>query len=83
MNEWTVVTVIIGLVGLVAAIIKPLISLNSTITRLTKSVDTLEKQLSQITEKNSESHARIWHSVTAQDERLRKCECRLGVWERN
>lgn len=79
MTEWTIVTVIIALVGLLAAVIKPILKLNATITRLTESVDTLEKQLSQIIGKNSESHARIWKHVDEQEKRLRACEYMLGV----
>lgn len=45
--EWTVVTVIISLVGLLIAIITPIIKLNSTITKLTTQVDSFIKGLEE------------------------------------
>lgn len=74
MTEWTVVTVLITVVGLVITVLKPLLALNSTISRLTKSVEALEKQVELITEKNSDSHTRIWQHIASQDERLYACE---------
>ena len=41
MNEWMVVTVIATLTGICASVIRPLISLNGTITRLTAAVNIL------------------------------------------
>jgi uncharacterized protein (DUF2141 family) len=57
--EWTVVTVIIALIGLVTAIITPLIKLNTTITKLTVIVDGIEKRYSGISTLNSEAHCDI------------------------
>ena len=45
MTEWTVVTVIAVLAGLLGAIIKPIIRLNTTLTKLTESVNALEKNI--------------------------------------
>jgi len=45
MNEWVVVTVLITLFGFIAAIIKPILSLNSTIIKLSDSIKVLEKSL--------------------------------------
>ncbi len=47
--EWTVVTVIVVLVGLIASVAKPLLSLNATITRLNESVNSLEKNIAGLT----------------------------------
>jgi hypothetical protein len=41
--EWQVVTVLVVLIGLLATIVKPMLNLNTSITRLTDSVDTLIK----------------------------------------
>lgn len=40
--EWTIVTVIIALVGLFLAVGKPILGLNSSVTKLQLSVDKLE-----------------------------------------
>ena len=45
--EWTVVTVLIALVGLGAAVMKPMISLNSTIVKLTGAVEALQKNIEE------------------------------------
>lgn len=81
MNEWTVVTVIVTLVGLGAAVIRPLISLNSTITRLTEVVRALEKGFSELAEKNGESHGRMWDRLEEHDELLAGHETRLTLVE--
>ena len=79
--EWTVVTVIVVLVGLIASVAKPLLSLNATITRLNESVNSLEKNIEGLTEKNDESHDRLWEKSCAMDEKLNNHETRLRVIE--
>ncbi|PKM72474.1 MAG: hypothetical protein CVU91_08765 [Firmicutes bacterium HGW-Firmicutes-16] len=81
MNEWTVVTVIVTLVGLGAAVIRPLIGLNGTITRLTAAVNVLEKNISGLAAKNSESHAKLWERVEEHEDILNSHETRLTVIE--
>lgn len=81
MSEWTVVSVLVTLVGLCAAVIRPLMSLNGVITRLTGAVNTLEKNIAALAEKNSETHGRIWDKVGEQDELLRGHEARLVMIE--
>lgn len=79
--EWTVVTVIVVLVGLIAAVVKPLLSLNATITRLTESVNSLEKNIAGLTEKNDDSHDKLWEKNSAMDEKLNNHETRLQIIE--
>lgn len=79
--EWTVVTVIVVLVGLIAAVVKPLLSLNATITRLTESVNSLEKNIAGLTEKNDDSHDKLWEKSSAMDEKLNNHETRLQIIE--
>lgn len=81
MDEWTVVTAIVVLLGLIATVAKPLISLNSTIIRLTDAVKVLEKNLDGIAGKNSEQHAKLWSHEAEQDEILRDHELRLRKME--
>lgn len=77
MDEWTVVTAAVVLLGLIMTVAKPLISLNSTITGLTDAVRVLEKNLDSIAGKNSEQHAKLWAHEAEQDETLREHEFRL------
>ena len=50
--EWSVVTVIVVLVGLFAAIAGPIIKLNSTITKLSTMIDYALKKLDELEEKD-------------------------------
>ena len=81
--EWTIVTVIIALVGLGLAIIKPIVSLTQSITKLTVVVQTLQEDMSGLTTKNSQSHARLWDHNDAQDGRLDDHERRITDIERD
>ncbi|MEG2527162.1 MAG: tetratricopeptide repeat protein [Oscillospiraceae bacterium] len=81
MTEWTVVTVIIALVGLVAGVVAPLLKLNSTITRLVVVVENLETNVKGFTDKNSEAHGRIWEKVGEHDEAIAEHETRLTIIE--
>ena len=68
MNEWTVVTVITGLVGLFAALMKPLMKLNSTLTRLDESVTALKTEIETYINRHGESHRRLWTKINEQSE---------------
>lgn len=83
MNEWTVVMVIVTLVGLGAAVIRPIICLNTSITRLTSIVNELEKSISGLSIKNSEVHGRIWNKLGEHDDTLFSHETRLLIMERD
>lgn len=82
MNEWTVVGVIITLVGLFFTVGKPIINLNTNITTLTVTVALLEKRFATSETKNSDSHARIWEHNEEQDKTLNDHEQRIGILER-
>lgn len=75
--EWTTVTVIIALVGLVAALANPLTRLTRSITTLTVVVDRLQSDMEEQREHSRQSHQRIWEHNEKQDERLDNHEGRL------
>lgn len=75
--EWTTVTVIIALVGLGAAVIKPIVSLTQSITKLTVVVERLERELDDQSEHSRESHRRLWDHNEEQDNRLDDHERRI------
>ena len=79
--EWTMVTVIIALAGLGAAVIKPIVNLTQTITKLTVVVDKLQEDVSGLTDRNSDSHARLWAKSEEQDGRIEEHERRIGRLE--
>ena len=76
--EWTTVTVIIALVGLGAAIIKPIVSLTRSITELTIQVKGLRTDMDTQTENNRVIHIRLWDHNDEQDGRLVDHERRIG-----
>ena len=79
--EWTTVTVIIALVGLGAAVIKPIVSLTQSITKLTVVVERLERELDDQSEHSRESHRRLWDHNEEQDNRLDDHERRIHDME--
>lgn len=63
MNEWGVVGVIVTLVGLAVAIIKPIVQLNTNIVRLTDAVDGLKKAHTKIEEDNEKEHKQLHERI--------------------
>ena len=81
MTEWGVVGVIIALVGLIAVLVKPMISLTQSITKLTVMLEQVAGDMSELTEKNSKGHERLWKKSDEQDGRLDNHEHRITVLE--
>ena len=87
--EWTVVGVIVTLVGLAAAVGGPVLKLNASITKLTtllqvieQRLDTLEQGAKEQRTHAAESHRRIWAHNDEQDDRLEDHEKRITLLER-
>lgn len=68
--EWTVVTVIIALVGLFKTVGKPIITLNSSITHLQDAIDELREDIKVLTGRTNN-----------QEERLQDHETRISILE--
>ena len=68
--EWTVVTVIIALVGLFISDGKPVITLNSSITRLQDAINELREDIKVLTSRTDN-----------QEERLQDHETRISILE--
>lgn len=77
MTEWGVVVVIIALVGLVGTLLRPVISLNTAITRLTTLLEGLSDDMEQLTKKNSDNHQRLWEHNNKQDIKIQDHESRI------
>ena len=73
---------IIALVGLGAAVIKPIVSLTQSITKLTVVVERLERELDEQSEHSRESHRRLWDHNEEQDNRLDDHERRIHDMEK-
>ena len=85
MTEWGVVGVIIAVVGLFFTVGKPVINLNTSITKLTVTVDRLQKdyddlkkraheEVSYLAVKNSDSHRRIHDKLDDHEQRITDLE---------
>ena len=81
MSEWGVVGVIVVLIGLIASIIKPILSLNTSIVKLTTRMDQFNGNLSDINERNIKSHERIWAHNDEQDAIIHDHESRIRILE--
>lgn len=68
--EWTVVTVIIALVGLFMTVGKPIITLNGSITHLQDAIDELREDIRVLTNRTDN-----------QEERLQDHETRISILE--
>lgn len=77
MNEWGTVLVIVTLVGLVAAVARPVVSLTKSITTLTVVVEGLKEDMNDYRDRNSDSHDRLWRHEEKQDAQLGDHEKRL------
>ena len=81
MTEWGVFGVIVALIGFAAAIISPVIKLNTSITTLKNAIDALGKEIEKDAENNMASHDRLWRHNDKQDDMLNDHEKRITVLE--
>ena len=88
MNEWGVVVVIVTLVGLAAAIIKPIVQLNTNIVKLTDAVEGLKNAHTKMESDNEEEHKKIHDRINHRkkeneelDNRVADHERRIGILE--
>jgi len=85
MMEWTVVTVIVSLVGLFAAVATPIIKLNSTITKLSTQMENFMRGLgefkarytNQLTE-CKRTHDELYEKVEHHEQRITVLETKRG-----
>ena len=70
MQEWTVVGVIVVLVGLIGSVSGPLIKLNGNITKLTVAVDNFQRALDKLEGENRESHKIFYKRLDCHDKEL-------------
>lgn len=80
--EWQVVGVIVVLVGLAGSIIGPVIKLNSSITRLTVTMERLVKDVDVIKENSHDAHQRLWEKNDEQDKIINDHESRITSLEK-
>ena len=81
MTEWGVIGVIVVLVSLVATLVKPMLSLNTAIVRLTTLMDGMSSDLRDLTSKNAQSHERIFDKLDEHGDKIADHEHRIADLE--
>lgn len=82
MNEWSVVGVLVVVVGLFLSVGAPVIQLNSTITKLSTLVQSIQDRQARQERDNTDSHLRLWKHNDGQDAVLNDHETRITILER-
>ena len=80
--EWSVISVIVVLVGLFVSIGAPIIKLIASITKLTSSVEYLQESMQDLTKRNSDTHGRIFTQLDEHDRTIGDHETRITVLEK-
>jgi cell division protein FtsL len=70
MTEWTIITVIVTLTGLFVTLGKPIISLNTAITKLQTSMENLIKEIDDLKVNNARSHEKIFDQLDDHETRI-------------
>ena len=89
MTEWQVFGVIVALFSFVGAVVTPILKLNTSITKLTVTMESMSKDLINDREKSRDAHKNIWAGIeavekknTEQDLTLSNHEQRIKVLEK-
>ena len=89
MTEWQVFGVIVALFGFVVEVVTPILKLNTSITKLTVTMESMSKDLINDREKSRDAHKSIWAGIeavekknTEQDLTLSNHEQRIKVLEK-
>ena len=82
MTEWGVFGVIVTLVTFVIAVVKPIINLTQSITKLATVVEQLKHDYEEQRVSSEKSHKRIWDTVNKHEDELRDHETRIHDLER-
>lgn len=88
MTEWGVVGVLVVLVGLVSAIVGPVIKLNTSITKLTVTLDNncaditeTRDKIEAVERRGAEGRQRLWKKNEEQDAKIAQQDKRIHVLE--
>jgi predicted PurR-regulated permease PerM len=79
--EWTVVVVLITLIGGIVAIIRTIAPIVNSIATLTNSTKSLQSSIEESIKLNREAHYRIWDSIESEREKTANLDKRLAVLE--
>lgn len=87
MAEWSAVEALSVLIGLFVSVGLPIIKLISSITKLTVTVESIQRDFESVTTRNTESHRRMWvkleehdRDIADHDGRIRELEGRVDAY---
>ena len=80
--EWTVVTVIVVIVGLIISVATPLVKSTKAMTELTVNIKVLNEQLEKIENGNDEDHKDFQEQLDEHDDKIADHETRITVIEK-
>ena len=69
-NEWGVVGVLVVLIGLFSALIKPIVTLTKTVALNTFATEALTKTISVNETRNEKDHEKLWTELCNHDNRI-------------
>lgn len=81
MTEWSVFLMIGELVGFVMLVVKPLVNLTTTITKLNVTVENLSKMVDEQKNSSKRTHERLWKHNEEQDKIIDRHEIRITKLE--
>ena len=81
MNEWTVVTVLIAIIGLFFTVGKPVIKLNTSLVTLNARLERMEKESEKESTRNEESHKGMQKEIAENEHAINDHERRIGILE--
>ena len=79
MNEWAVVGVIVVLVGLVGAFVKPLLAWNTNLTENTMAIKGLTDSIKGNEKSNADEHIAMWDELEKHCDVIGKHETDIAV----
>ena len=77
MNEWSIVSVLVVIIGLFCTVGAPIIKLNTNITRLNASLEATQRDQAKLEQDNHDAHKRMWDHNDEQDKMLEEHRIRL------
>lgn len=68
--EWQVFVTVGAIIAFVVTVVTPIIKLNTSIVKLTQIVDTMAKDLNDLTQRNAQTHERIFNQLGDHETRI-------------
>ena len=81
MAEWEVFGVIVALLGFVAAVVPPMLKLNTSITKLTVTMEAMSHDVREQRDNSREAHKNLWAGIEGVERQAAENKEKLGDHE--